>query len=335
MRHKITEQALDRHGLAYTYVTDTAVESVSLEKGIKNQARLSKPLDTDVRDRYAEFMKEYQQQEGGVVAHWPAPVVAKPAGSRVLVPVDGNHGLAARVKIGEKRTDAYVLETTDQFLIDRITLTINGAVNGLPNTHEENLQHALMFVRKWKMSSREAAKLTGVHQTTVMLHVRAQEVRDIAEAAGVKVPRHVPTTVLGDLAALKASGSDVLVEAVQTTVKNGLGVTEVAELVVKVKDCSRAADRIQAVIDYGDSETAKRRRAESMGGKIARPRPLPSSQYRKILQDYVNLRSKFIDAKALRLGGAEGRELRKVAQLVHDDLAEVFGFGVVAREAAS
>ncbi len=58
MRNPIYEQALAKQGLEWHYEEKILLEDIDTAQGLRNQARLELPLDTDLVASYAEAKKD-------------------------------------------------------------------------------------------------------------------------------------------------------------------------------------------------------------------------------------------------------------------------------------
>lgn len=320
MRNPVYESALDNEGVKWRYEEAVLLEGIDVRGGLANQARLEQPLDEEARDRYAA---EYRRG-----APFPPVVLYRPGRGRFKV-IDGNTRLAAAPIAGRRALDAYVVETDDQMVIDRLTWSFNHLVNGRPLSYSERLRHAVSFVRRWQVTVKSAAAHWGVSATTLANDVRAAEVKDRLDAA--KVPlKSKDSRIYVDLAGLEGVGDEVLVAAAKAVAETGATRADTQELVKRVKAQRTHAAKLATIADYASSDAAARRRAETKGGTIKRAASLPDRLLRAVREALKLLEG--YDRKAL-LPVAKSTlvEARRAAADLTRRLTEVYGLGSQAQ----
>jgi hypothetical protein len=147
-RSERVERKLDEYGVKWTYREKVSVSEFDVAAGLRNQARMGKPLRDDVVTRYREGMKAGQK--------FPAVVAGrKKAGDRLLVNADGNHRTVVARELG-KTLDVYELDPeTPTTTLMRLTYALN-ADHGLPTSDEDRIQQALHLI-EIGLSARDAA----------------------------------------------------------------------------------------------------------------------------------------------------------------------------------
>ncbi|HXH58446.1 ParB/RepB/Spo0J family partition protein [Iamia sp.] len=154
------EAWLDAHQVTWELVPDIDILSVDVVAGLANQARLTS-LNEDVVDRYAADM--------AAGARFP-PVVLNRVGGR-LIPVGGNHRLAAARRAGVATLPAYVLDEVDDTTVHLLAIEDNRR-HGLPLTDEERLHHAVHLTQT-DHTPAEAADVCGISLNKLHRHLRA------------------------------------------------------------------------------------------------------------------------------------------------------------------
>ncbi len=147
-RSERVERKLDEYGAKWTYREKVPVTEFDVQAGLRNQARMGKPLRDDVVTRYREGMKAGQK--------FPAVVACrKKGGDRLLVSADGNHRIVVAQELG-KTLDVYELDPeTPTTTLMRLTYALN-ADHGLPTSDEDRIQQALHLI-EIGLSARDAA----------------------------------------------------------------------------------------------------------------------------------------------------------------------------------
>jgi hypothetical protein len=324
MQYPSHEQALARAGLDIVYDPAVPLERINVTRGKQMQARLE-PLDPDLIDRYAEMFND-----GGE----PPPLLLWKHGRGLLVPLDGNQRLAAnaQAKPGKRRKEfsAYIVETDDQMVADRLCWTFNNLVNGKRMSYDECLQHGIVWHRKYGQPIPQAAKEWGLKLWELQARIVELEMRDLAGAANVELPKDCGTT-LNVLSGLRKLGDDVALEAVKATALNGIGLDEVRQLVKDVRSAATHKDKMQAIKDFSAKPATRQSRAETKGGKVRLPKHrLPRERLQRLLDDAERLLGEFKDEAAFRPVGKEAKaQYFDTALIVANALIRVYGLGSI------
>ncbi len=324
MRNPTYEQAMTAQSVGFTYHESILLEDIDVGKGLRNQARLLNPIEDELVESYAQADRDGMD--------FPPLVLWRPGKGR-YIPVDGNNRLAAYTRNRRKETDAYVLETQDVQVADRVTWTFNNAVNGKRLSKEECVAHAVSFVGKYSMSQEQAAKEWGVPLAAVRVAVRSNRLKDILAAHGVKkVPDDRNLERLG---ALESAGEDVLVAAATVVVESGAGPKECDQLVKEVRAGRTHEAKIKAVDEFAQSEFIRQRQAETRGGKIKPQVKPPREQLKEHVHKAVLLVTRFNDKDrkdALKPAPHEYKGCRAEAAELCNHLITLYGLGALLRE---
>ena len=326
MRNATYEQALTKQGVGWEYLESVPLSGVDIAKGLSNQARLGEALDSQLVEQYTAAVKDGSE--------FPPVVLSKPGRGR-YVPLDGNQRLAAYKAAGRTSCDAYLVQSQDPMVLDRIAWSFNNKVNGKRLSYEECLAHAVTFVRKYGMVYEAAAKEWGVQKWAVGNEVRAADMRDKVAKCGVRSADKLSDDQLRALSPLASVGEDVLAAAAAAVASSGATVKDVYSLVSRVKAAKTQAAKLDEVETFAASEAVATRRAETKGGTVKLRTPLPRDRVRSILVELRNLLDKYPDRKAfLPTDKAKLKDLRSVAADVVCKLTTVYGLGTQLQEDA-
>ncbi len=320
MKSILYEQALTKQGVSFTYMERLDLEAIDVNAGLRNQARLMNPVDEELIDQYT------QMEKGGSEA--PAIVVYKRKNRNIWIPMDGNQRIAAKKKAGRKTTDAYVVESTDQMVLDRITWSFNNQVNGKRLTEEESLEHAITMVQKYGLDVKGAAKEWGVKWWLVKKKLTANKVRSVLRSRNAGHAVDMTDDKMEELHPLLPLGEDILTIAATTTYRCGLACSDIKELKKEVSAAKTHDDKLKAVAEFAESDLAKQRRAETKGGtiKATQRNLLPSERLFKQLKGVLYMLETF-DKAALRRQGVHYKEMHELVVDVTDRLILTFGLG--------
>lgn len=322
MRNPTYEQALAKQGLGFEYAEQVPLDNIDASKGLRNQARLECPLDEGLVDRYAACMRDGDQ--------FPPLVLWRP-GRGAWIPVDGNQRLAAAAKAKRKTFDAYLLETKDQMVADRISWVFNNLVNGKRLSLEESLQHAVSFVRKYGMDCKQAAKEWGVPDWKVRNEVRLLELKDALGRQNVR--RLPPDEKLVRIASVEKAGEDVLALAAAAVAENGLTPKQCDEMAAQVSRAKTHEAKLQAVAEYAVSEEAKAQKEITKGGRSA-PKVLPRDRLAQLVSQCVNVVEQFPAGTLRPQPKAKYDACRQKAMDLVVSLTAIYGLGALPQEEA-
>jgi hypothetical protein len=326
VKNSVYEQALTKQGVAFTYHESVDIADIDTARGLRNQARLVNPIEEELVEQYAAAYRDKME--------FPPVVLWRPGKGR-FTPIDGNNRLAACAKAKKKWHDAYVVECADRQVVDRLTWTFNNLVNGKRLSREECVEHAVSFVLKYGYPSKQAATEWGVPEWVVTRNVRTSQLRDTLRTHNVKVPANFPEEHINTLGPLKQVGEDLFVKAAKVAIDTGIGQKECEDLVKQVKGAKTSDAKVKVIDDYADSPIAKQRRAETKGGRVRVPQPLPRTQLARLLQLMQRLFEDYPAKEALRPPGPEYKTAREVAADVADRLIVLFGLGATVGKEAS
>jgi hypothetical protein len=326
MRNPAYEQALRRLGVKHHYEPQVAVEDINVPAGRRTQARLH-PIDDQLVDTYAEMLEEGSD---------PPPLILWRQGKGRYVPLDGNQRLAANEKVSAKKRrkhfDAYIIESGDQMVVDRVCWTFNNYVHGRRLTYEECMQHALTFVKKYGQSQEQAVKEWGVKKWELVQNIIDSDMRELAAKNNLNIPDATTKGVIVTLHGLRKLGDDIVVKAMKACVESGVGVEEARELTQKVSHASTNADKLKAIDAFAEAEHIVQRKAETKGGKT-RPAPPPRVMLQTVLDKADRLFANYKDKRAFKASSKEEQaKYRDIARVVANGLIEVYGLGGLLRE---
>lgn len=321
MQNPIYDQTLAREGVEFEYADKVSLDDIDSRKGLANQARLEEPLDEGLVESYAALMREGVQ--------FPPLVLWRPGKGR-WIPVDGNQRLAACHKAGKRSIDAYLLKTTDQLVIDRLTWCLNNLVNGKRLTRDEALHHAAAYVRKYDVGPKQASKIWGVKDGDLRKYVAVQDKKDVLDKHRVRLPASFSDEKLYKMAGLTQAGEDVFVRAVKAVIATGVGGKEIVDLCDEIRSARTSEAKLQVVADFEKSDAAIQARAETQGGRV-KPKTLPRQKLAAQLRALGRLFEDFEDV-ALKPVGADFAPAREDAWRAVARLTALFGLGSLPRE---
>ncbi len=319
-RNPIYESVLDKQGLTWRYVENIPIEDIDEKKGLRNQARLDIPLD----EEYAKTFIPLYKENPCIVT---ALVLTRPSAKARWIPVDGNHRLKGAKEAKCIHVDAYVFETTDQLIADRVTWSFNNQVNGKRLSNEECKQHAITFVRKYGAAVKEAAEQWGIVYATLKGLLIVEKVKDILNEARID-HRHVSGQALDAISPLLNLGEDVLCQAAKVVASNGLGSKQAQEITSKVKAARTHEAKLQVIKDFARLPETLATKAETRGGRIQRPKKLP----RDVLEELIVNGNLFLEKwedDALRPPQFKMKKAREAVTDYVNRLIRVYGLGAI------
>lgn len=180
---------------------------------------------------------------------------------------------------------------------------------------------------------KDAAKEWGVKEKRVWNSCKVQELRAKLDEYKIKVGPSITDSVLLDSASVATLGDDVFVPFVRAVSEVGASDKEVETLVKQVRTGATRQQRLDAIQSFAESEAAQTRRAETKGGSIRRPQPLPRERLQTLIGQAVRLLEGFGDDKAFRPATkTEMARVRAEAYQLVQRLRLIFGLDTVGQE---
>jgi hypothetical protein len=274
------EQFLTEQGVNYKDVK-LNMKDINLEAGLRNQARLTEPLNADKVEQYRGALRKG--------AKFPNIVVWKPQGSTRYDPLDGNHRLAACAAESVKKIGAYDVEVADDATAYAISWLINDFVNGMPGTPNDRFQHAMEWVTRFKRTAKESAAKYGVDLRRLRDAVTTSDLRAVVMEGGVRINELVSET--------------------------GINTAQCADL-VKMVQAAESFKKMDVISNFAASEEVAVARERSERGCVAVSRRLPGDRVASMINSLYRITGAN-NIPALRPSGKDkcrevGREYRQV-----------------------
>lgn len=323
MRQPNYEQALEKCGVQWEYVESVPLDTINVTRGKLMQARLE-PLDHSLIERYADMLND---------GYEPPPLLLWRDSLRgKWTPLDGNQRLAAnaecRLNKRRKEFTAYILKTDDPMVADRICWQWNNLVNGRRLSYEECMHHAITFVRKYNQLQTQACKDWGVKPTELWKRITDLEMRELAEANKIDVPKAIDCNMMSSLSTFRNIGEDVAVEAIRVVATNGLNHEDVKQLNKEVRKATTVKEKVKVIEQFGNCERVQRRKAETKGGtaKITN-QTLPRTLLQKQLDQLDKLLNQYTKPALVPVGKEDKDEYIAKAMKVTNRLIDTYGLG--------
>lgn len=322
MRSEIYEQALTKQGIKWEYVDNISIDSINMVKSLSNQARLEESINEDLVVRYMAADKE---------GYGFPPLVAWRPGKGSWVLIDGNHRLTAMTRNKKKTVDAYIVNCTDQKVIDRLTWTFNNIVNGKRLTNEECMEHAISFVRKYAVSAKEAAKEWGVNQHILSSRIRNEESREILKKHNIKITPSLTDSVLKTIIPLRSAGEDLFCKVAEVVCVTGATSDDVEDICRAIKKAPTTNDKIKKVEEFSRSQRFIERKAETKGGSTRVKPNGPREQMGRLIKQMHRLLDDYSDS-AVQPRSSEWKDVRSQVFEICTRFTVMFGLGSLPRE---
>lgn len=316
MLNNVYEQVLNKLRVGFRYEEYIPLNEINASKGLKNQARLVEPLDMELVEQYYQLMKEGHE--------FPALILWRP-GKGMYIPIDGNQRLAAKIKNKDNGTDAYILDTHDEAVAERITKIFNNKVNGKRLTVEEVIQHALTFIRKYSISVDAASKEFGISKSTLANKVKLAELKDVLSINKIPITIALTERALLNLAPLNKVGEEIFVGATKIVSSAGFSAGGASDLTSRVLKAKNYKDKLAVLETVKKSQETKDREVLSSGGKVRYD--LPRDKLTRSLSSLRNLLDVYTGKDAIRPVGASFKSAQEDAYAVINRLIPIFGLG--------
>ncbi len=252
------EAFLKERGVKFT-IKSVSLKDTLVNEGLKNNARLEKPLDDDTVTDYGMAMEQGK----------PFPMPAVHHRRNGYFPLSGNHRVAAADLVGDRTYDAYQIDTDDALVLDDIIRVAN-RWHGRRQSREEALRHAHSQMTQFSLTAGQAAEKFGIPEKSLQRFIRADKIAVKLQLLGVTQAARFASGPLLKLGQLEHSDT-VLRESAKVSLKYDLGAGEIDKLVEEVKDAPNEESKKLAAIGRFASKIDAKRRA---GGDERKQRPL-------------------------------------------------------------
>lgn len=250
-RNKEMEDWLDAQGVEWTFHPEVPLDAFNEAESLANQVRFE-PLKPATVEQYAKAMTEG--------AKFP-PILVHTKRNK-FVRLDGNHRVAAKREVGDPTVNAYEAHVAGQ----QATLLAFKANNrnGLPNTEEERIAHAIWLIRNGA-SLKAAAAECVVSERALKSAWSKQEANQRADDVGILRTEWDPLHA-SVKARLRAIATDEGFKAASNLAyKAKLSLEEISEVVTEMNQ-SRSGRKQEAVVKaYLDNVYADRIRGSAGG----------------------------------------------------------------------
>jgi hypothetical protein len=239
----------ERH-VDWEFRAAVALAEIAVAAGLANQARLE-ALDEEVVDRYSADM-----ERGDVFP----PVLLNKVG-RKLVPLGGNHRLAAASRANIGAVPAYVVVSEPE-MATRLMYEDNRR-HGLPPSEEERLHQAVHLVNNgYKREA--AAEVVGLSAGKVERAVAVQSGDRRAAELGIRTWTLLPKTVRWRLGMVRSD--PVFAAAADLAATSAMEHRDVQDMVTMINRTRSDAEAL-ALVGHITEERAARAR-KTAGGRI-------------------------------------------------------------------
>lgn len=316
MRNSVEEAFLDFHKVPYRYEESIPISLIDFDRSRDNQGRIGTSCNQSTVDLYASSML--------AGANFPAPWLVKLPDGKYLT-LSGNHRNIAKRKAGFEATDAYVIETDDEQVLEMLSRSANTlvAVNG--QSLEERVEQAYHLVTKYNYPVTKAATLWGIEQVTLNRRLQiAKAAERVVRLTGEYPDRKVaPPAVLHALSKVQNDNAfkalyGVAVEA------GGLSGQTVEPIAIAVGKATTEARQLEIVEEL--------RRSDEVQDSIRRKQGTPLAQKRvrdkffKTMRSLVYLIEENPSCQLLQLTDGHDREQARELKARLDSVMEgVFG----------
>jgi len=321
MKSEIVEQCLRQGQVEFEYLESVPLAQIDKRSSLQNQARTRMPdaavgIIKDLVDSYVVDKK--------AGCRFPALVGRMPREGSKYILMDGNQRLLASEEAGEKTTDLYWVKSDDPSTIARLTWTLNN-LNGERLTPEECLEHAASFVEQFNCKLADAAAEWKVGVRTLRRHLDLRCLYRILEGKRVKITKALTPDMILRAAALRAMGEDLFVKACRLIAEYGLNAADLDDLLQRIRLAETAAAKEQILHDYAHSDGAKKRRAQTKGGKVSFRAGSARQQHWKALNKLYRLYAKHHTDVLIQPSEEDWEEGARMADMIRSRLNGMFG----------
>lgn len=260
-RDHLTEDVLQGLGLAYDYVENIPLDQFDLAAGLRNQARLTAPLDRDLVMEYALAMLD-----GDV---FPAVIVERLPATGLLSAIDANHRLHAATEAKLSNVAAYILRPCDP-ASRRMALIAFNRRAGKRTSMEEGIQHGIWLVTHCSQTIVSAARVAKVSPDTLGTAIRTAKAKAEFAKAGIPVER-ITNSKLERVGSIPLRS--IREKAAKLVAERQMSTSDVDSMVMAIKRRD-GVDEMECVITEWEANPRLARRSVEHAKRGVKPRDI-------------------------------------------------------------
>ena len=167
------ESRVKRLGGNMTVVKAIPLKEIDIHGSRANNARLDTAFNSELAVEYAISMEAGDR--------FPYPILRRTDKTRFKYAVlSGNHRVGAVETLGAETIDAYLLESTDEQVIELVCRSAN-RWTGDRQSKDEAIEHAREMMSRFGFSAVHMSKVFGIKENTLHNALRAEKIRDLLE----------------------------------------------------------------------------------------------------------------------------------------------------------
>lgn len=291
---QILESKLRQMGVGWKYDKSVPLDKIDIHGSRRNNARLKDQWNENLSIEYGVAM-----EEGDI---FPAPALrAVFGGGYKFYVLSGNHRVGAANLLGDKTIEAYIVDSSDEMVLETITRAANRWM-GDRQSKDEAVEHARALIAKYGRTQQQMAKLFGLKPAWLSLSLRAEDLRDELENIGVPA-REIPRSTIMTLAQLDGNTSVMHKAALVTAKYHVTG--ERVKLMVEQAKSTKSENGMLEVIEEHEAKL----RQEEAAASMPRPTPIFKRSKRTKMFRHLNTLHNFL------LAGNNGKEFATLQQL--------------------
>lgn len=256
-RDLTVESHLTAHNIGWTFRERVPFDSIHVDRGPGNNARLSADIDGEKLDEYAQAMKQG--------ATFPA-VVLYPNCTGLDIS-GGNHRLRALKKAGLHNScppAAYVLDGDDPLKVEVVTRTLN-FLNGKGIPQEEKIAMAVEYLQKNPdMNQGDVAREFILKPETFSRALRAFSVREELILQGVAGASRLLDATLVPLYKLR-NEIPVQIAVAQVAISEEYNADTVKMLIETISDARSENNKLEAIAQFVEAARSTHRPVTTKG----------------------------------------------------------------------
>lgn len=258
------EAFLDIEGAAWHYAGWVKIDDVDIVNGVNQQARFTK-FNKDNHDDYARVYRQ---------GHPPMPPIVlfvMPSGKYGII--DGNHRINAAKSVNLNEIEAYVVDSNDPLLIERLRRAFN-RLNGERVSSREAMAHAVHLVLYSGHSELAVAEELNLDKWSVYSAVRAARARQRIEKHGIDTTK-MERSALERIQRIPLDS--VLVPVARLIQRAQLPSDQASKLASAIMEKTSETDMLAVVAEWEQSLAG--RIAANRNGTIRPPAPVRASEH--------------------------------------------------------
>lgn len=298
------ESRVKRLGGTMTVLKGIPLKEIDIHGSRANNARLDTPFKEELAFEYGISMEQGDR--------FPYPILRrKPKDKFKYAVLSGNHRVGAAEILHADVIDAYILESTDEQVLELVCRSAN-RWTGDRQTRDEAIEHAREMMTRFGFPATHMAKVFGINEKSLHNALRAEAIRDLLEKNLVDASG-VPRNTLLQLSPID-NNEEVLRQAGLTIIRNKMTIDQAKKMSQDIQAARDERGCLQAIAKWQATLDEQRPKA-GPGSRVRANKTDPRAKLLKLFNNTIDFldrggpgRKAFMSLSQLRITTPEDKK---------------------------